>query len=196
MANYFIDKSKFDAEQLAQYEALVAIGKSEVPSVEPPAPATPTVETPVVEKSEPAEFKIPAFILDAVAKSDKYIEDQEKKAMVELAKKYEILDLKPDELGVELYEMKKSNESSYNTCISILDKQLTMIEKSGVLGEIGKSGNAGGHYSGLTGAEAKAEAKAQEIMKAAPNITYTEAKAMAWDDPAIAAEYESEYNGR
>jgi len=30
MANFVIDKSRFNDEQLAQYEALVAIGKAEV----------------------------------------------------------------------------------------------------------------------------------------------------------------------
>lgn len=193
MANYFIDKSKFNADQLATYEALVAIGKSEVP------PADHQEETPPadnVEKAAPPAFEVPDFVKNAIAKSEQFIEAQEKKEMVELAKKYEILEQKPDELGAQLYELKKSNQTAFDTCISMLDSQVALIEKSGIFAEIGKSGNAGGHYSGLSGAEAKAEAKAQEIMKAAPNISYTEAKAMAWDDPAIAAEYEAEYNGR
>ena len=205
MANFVIDKSRFNDEQLAQYEALVAIGKAEVdpeankgegaPSAAAPAPKTPEKEVNPMEKSAPTEIELPAFVKDAIAKSEKFIEEQQKKEQVELAKKYDVLGQNPEDLGAQLYELKKSNEDMYKTCISMLDSQVALIEKSPLFAEIGKSGNAGGSYNGLSGAEAKAEAKAQEIMKADPNMGYTAAIAKAWEDPAIAAEYDAEYFG-
>ena len=206
MANFVIDKSRFNDEQLAQYEALVAIGKAEVdpeankgdgtPPVVTPAPTTPEKEVTPMEKSAPPEIELPAFVKDAIAKSEKFIEEQQKKEMVDLAKKYDVLGQNPEELGAQLYELKKSNEDMYKTCISMLDSQVALIEKSPLFAEIGKSGNAGGSYNGLSGAEAKAEAKAKEIMKADPNKTFTEAIAKAWEDPEIAAEYDAEYFGK
>ena len=196
MSAYKIDKSLFDENDKKEWARLIAKGMVKVPADGIDHLEDGPSAAPVVEKAAPVEFELPAFVTDAIAKSQQFIEAQEKKEMVELAKKYEILDQNPDELGEQLYELKKSNEAAYDTCISMLDSQVALIEKSGIFAEIGKSGHSGGSYNGLSGAEAKAEAKAQEIMKAAPNISYTEAKAMAWDDPAIAAEYEAEYNGR
>lgn len=193
MANYFIDKSKFNPDQLAQYEALVAIGKSEVP------PADHQEETPPadhMEKAAPPAFEMPAFVTDAIAKSNAFIEAQEKKEQVELAKKYGILGQKPEELGPQLYELKKSNTAMYDTVIATLDGQVAMIEKSPLFAEIGKSGHSGGSYNGLHGAEAKAEAKAREIMKSNPDMTHDEAIAKAWiENPELMDEYDAEFFG-
>ena len=211
MANFVIDKSRFNADQLAQYEALVAIGKAAVDpaanqeEVEDGVPAVPpkkkTTEKEEVEpmetkKSASAEVELPDFVKDAIAKSEKFIEEQQKKEMVDLAKKYDILGQKPEELGPQLFELKKSNEAMYNTVIATLDGQVALIEKSPLFAEIGKSGSNVGSYSGLSGAEAKADAKAKEIMKAYPNMGYTEAIAKAWEDPELMAEYDAEYSGK
>jgi hypothetical protein len=196
MSAYKIDKSLFDENDLKDWERLVAKGMVQVdPADEPhvdPAPAA----APVVEKAAPVEFEVPDFVKDAIAKSEKFIEEQEKKEMVDLAKKYDILGQKPEELGKQLYELKKSNEATFNTCIAMLDSQVALIEKSPLFAEIGKSGHTGGDYNGLHGAEAKADAKAKEIMKADPNMSYTAAIAKAWEDPELAAEYDAEYNGK
>lgn len=210
MANFVIDKSRFNDEQRAQYEALVAIGKAEVdPEAnkgefeDDPTPAVPpkkkTTEKAEVEnmdtkKSANAELELPDFVKDAIAKSEKFIEEQQKKEMVDLAKKYDVLGLKPEELGPKLYEMKKSNEAMYDTVISTLDSQVALVEKSPLFAEIGKSG-AGGSNNGLSGAEAKVEAKAQELMKSDATMDYDTAIAKAWEDPALMAEYDAEYFG-
>ena len=196
MSAYKIDKSLFDDQDLKDWERLVAKGMVQVD----PADGTDHLEdgpaAPAVEKSAPPAFEMPAFVTDAIAKSNAFIEEQEKKEQVELAKKYDILGLKPEEIGKELYELKKSNEAAYNTVIKTLDGQVALIEKSPIFAEIGKSGHSGGSYNGLHGAEAKADAKAQELMKADPNMTYDAAIAKAWEDPALAAEYDAEYFGR
>lgn len=211
--DYVIDKSRFDADQLAQFEELVAIGRVEKATVNPAAaqeemqeetPAVPpkkkTTEKAEVEtmddtkKSAPAAApEVPDFVKNAIAKSEEFIEKQNKKEMTEIAKKYAILGEKPEELGEKLYNLKKSDEAMFNTCISMLDGQVALIEKSGVFNEVGKSGRGG---STAGGAVAKAEAKAKEIMKADPDINHAEAIAKAWADPELMAEYDAEYYGR
>lgn len=196
MSAYKIDKTKFTKDELDVWNGLVAKGMVQVD----PAEGTDHLEdgsaAPAVEKSAPTEVQLPAFVTDAIAKSNAFIEEQKKKEQIELAKKYDILGQKPEELGPQLYELKKSDEAMYNTVIKTLDGQLALIEKSPMFAEIGKSGHSGGSYNGLHGAEAKAEAKAQEIMKADPNMSHTAAIAKAWEDPEIAAEYDAEYFGR
>lgn len=196
MSAYKIDKTKFDEDDLKNWERLVAKGMVKVD----PADGTDNLEdgpaAPVVEKAAPAEVQLPEFVKDAIAKSEAFFEKQEKMEQIEVAKKYAILGEKPEELGQKLYDLKKSDEAMYNTVIATLDKQVALIEKSPLFAEIGKSGHSGGNYNGLSGAEAKADAKAKEIMKADPNMSYTAAIAKAWEDPALAAEYDAEYNGK
>ena len=203
-----IDKSKFTAEQLAQYEELIAIGKADVDpeaaeqemeGQKPTKPAKKTTEKAEVEemedakKSAPAEVEVPDFVKDAIAKSEEFMSRIEKQEMTEIAKKYAVLGEKPEELGEKLYNLKKSDEAMYNTCISMLDGQVALIEKSGLFDEVGKSSGA---HSTSGGAVAKADAKAQEIMKADPNMTYDAAIAKAWEDPALMAEYDAEYSNK
>lgn len=207
MANFVIDKSRFNDEQLAQYEALVAIGKAEVDpeankeGMDPETPpAVPSKKTTKKEEVDPMETKKSApeqspEIKAALEELSNLKKSFEMKEMTEVAKKYAPLGKKEDELAQTLYDMKKSNEANYNAYIAILDESLAMVEKSGLFAEIGKSGNAGGSYSGLNGAAAKAEAKAQEIMKS-DNVDYNTAIAKAWEDPALLAEYDSEYFGK
>ena len=196
MSAYKIDKSKFTKDDLDKWNELVAKGMVQVD----PADGTDQLEdgpaAPVVQKSEPAEVQLPAFVTDAIAKSNAFIEEQKKKEQIEVAKKYDILGQKPEELGPQLYELKKSDEAMYNTVIKTLDGQLALIEKSPMFAEIGKSGHSGGSYNGLSGAEAKVHAKAQEIQKSFPNMTYDACVAKAWEDPDLAAEYDAEYFGK
>lgn len=208
----FIDKSKFSAEELAQYEALIAKGKvdpeanqEEMKEETPPAPPAkkPAKKAEVetmedTKKSAPtaapaAEPELPKFVKDAIAKSEEFMTRIEKQEQTEIAKKYAILGEKPEELGEKLYNLKKSDPAMYDTCISMLDGQVALLQKSGLFTEVGKS--AGGH-STAGGAVAKAEAKAKEIQKADPSITHTEAIAKAWADPELMAEYDKEYYGR
>ena len=195
MSEYKIDKTRFTEQEMQDWNRLVAKGMVEVDPAEGNPAATPTAEPPVVEKAAPAEVKLPDFVTSAIAKSEEFIEKQNKREMTDIAKKYAILGEKPEELGEKLYALKKSDEAMYNTCIQMLDNQVAMIEKAGFFGEIGKSGYSGGSYNGLSGVEAKVEAKAQEFMKADPNMTHDAAIAKAWEDPVLAAEYDAEYFG-
>ena len=196
MSAYKIDKTKFTKDDLDKWNELVAKGMVQVDPAEDTDQLEDGPAAPAVQKSAPTEVQLPDFVKDAIAKSEAFIEEQKKKEQIEVAKKYDILGQKPEELGPQLYELKKSDEAMYNTVIKTLDGQLALIEKSPMFAEIGKSGHSGGSYNGLSGAEAKVEAKAQEIMKADPNMTHTAAIAKAWEDPDLAAEYDAEYFGK
>lgn len=214
--DYMIDKSLLKPEQLAQLEELLAIARVEKAAVDPEAgqeemkdkvPATPPkkpakkaeVETMEdTKKSAPAAApaaapEVPDFVKNAIAKSEEFMTRIEKQEMTEIAKKYAILGEKPEELGEKLYNLKKSDETMYNTCIAMLDGQVALIEKSGLFSEVGKSDRG---LSTAGGAVAKAEAKAQEIRKADPTLSYEAAIAKAWEDPVLMAEYDAEYSGK
>lgn len=207
MDNYVIDRSRLSEEDNAKFDEIIAkalvdpeAAKEEMKDQEPSVP--PKKKTPEKEevedmtdtkKSAPEEPKVPQFVLDAIAKSDEFIAAQERKDMLDVAKKYATLVENVEELADQLSELKKSSPKMYETSIAMMDKQMAMITKGdGLFGEIGKS--AGGYSTGGD-ADAKADAKAHEIMKAYPGMTYTEAKAKAWEDPALMAECDAEYFG-
>lgn len=188
-----IYKSNFSAEELEQWEALIAKGKvapeeaqeemeDDVPAF-PPKKPTQKAEVEDMTKSASPEM---AAAMERLAKLEK---SYEMKEFTEIAKKYAPLGEKEDELAQRLYDMKKSNEANYDAYVAILDKSLGMVEKSGLFSEVGKSfsSNAGGSV------QSKVEAKAQEFMKSGDD--YNTAIAKAWDDPALMAEYDAEYFG-
>ena len=200
-----IDKSKFTAEQLAAYEELMVIGKADVDpeaaeeEMEEFLPGTPPKKTKKAEVEDMEETKKSApeaetfAALEAVQKElaefKKSVEIQE---FVTMAKKYAPLGKKEDELGKQLYNLKKSDEASYDAFVGVLDEHLALVEKSGLFAEIGKS--AGGYSAGGS-VQDKIEAKAAEIRKADPSMNYTQSIAKAWEDnPELFAEYDDEYN--
>lgn len=177
-----IDTSKLSPEQMAQYEEILKTA-----SVEVPEGTEEGAQTDPVEKAAPAPSPEITAAMNELADLKKSFEMKE---MHDIAKKYAPLGKKEDELAQTLYDMKKSNEANYNAFISILDESLSIVEKSGVFTEIGKS--ASGSNGG--GAKAKAEARASEIQKS-ENCDWNTALAKAWEDPALMAEYDEEYFG-
>lgn len=206
MDNYVIDRTQLSEQENALFDQLVAKAtvdpkaaqeemEGQEPAVPPKKKPTEKAEVEDMNETKKSAPEVPQFVKDAIAKSEAFMESIQKKEMVEVAKKYEILGQKPEELGAQLYDLKKSDEKMYNTCISMLDGQLALIEKSPTFAEIGKSGNRGSSVAGGT-AEDKADAKAREIMKADPSISYTDAIAKAWiDNPELMDEYDEEYFG-
>lgn len=189
-----IYKSNFSAEELDMWNALVAKGavapeeaqeemEDQIPENPPKKPAK-KAEVEDMEKSASPEITAALKELQDLKKSI------EMKDMTEIAKKYAPLGKKEDELAQTLYDMKKSNPANYDAYVAILEESLAMVEKSGLFAEVGKS------FSGSTAGssvQAKVEAKAQEIMKS--GVDYNTAIAKAWEDPALMAEYDSEYFG-
>lgn len=200
----YLDLSRLDAEQKAQYDALVAkasvdpaAAQQEMEGEEPPAaPETPqkTEKAEVEDMDDAKKSAAPApelqTALDELATLKKSFAMKE---MTEIAKKYAPLGKDEAELAKTLYDMKEASPANYDAYIKILDESLDIVNKSGLFAEIGKS--AGGQ-STANSAEEKAAAKAREIMKADPSINYTTAIAKAWDEnPELMDEYDAERNG-
>ena len=187
-----IDKSLFTAEELAQYESLIAKGavetEEEIPEEKPAKKTTEKEVEDMVETAKSAE------VAPEIKAAMERLETMEKsfamKEFTEIAKKYASLGENEDELAKTLYEMKKSSEDNYNAYIGVLDKSLDIVNKSGVFAEIGKSA------SGVSGSVLdKVNAAADEIMKSDATITHEQAIAKAWEsNPEFIAEYEKEYH--
>lgn len=193
---YRIDTSKYTPDQLAQYRQLIEIGKADVDpeaaeeEMEEEMPPFPPKKKPTKKAEvEDMEKSVDPTVAAAMQRLETLEKSFEMNGFMEIAKKYAPLGENEEDLAKTLYDMKKSNEANYNAYIGILDKSLALVEKSGLFAEVGKS--ASGPAAGSV--EAKADAKAKEIMKADPLIGYTEAIAKAWEDPALFAEYDAEY---
>lgn len=195
-----IDKCVFTAEELEQYEALIAKAKvdTEANKEEEEKKAAPPKKTEKKEeveegmekkKCEKSAEHSPELkaALEEVANLKKSFEMQE---MTQVAKKYASLGKKEEELGQILYDMKKSNEANYNAYIAVLDEHLALVEKSGVFTEIGK-GDRGAANGGVLD---KIEAAATEIQKSDASMSRVQAVAKAWENhPELVAEYDAEY---
>ena len=108
-----------------------------------------------------------------------------------VAKKYEVLGKKADELAPKLYELKKAGSTVYDEYVALLDESLATVTKGGLFGEIGSNN------SGSAGMEQSINIKAAEITKAAiDGITAPDAIIKAWEEnPELAAQYDREYMG-
>lgn len=200
----FPPKKKKPMEEEGEIEA-AACGNGKKKKVAASAQAQKSVgqePVPAVEKSETGEeTEIPDNLRKAIdhfnglsARMEQLVEKQEKDEMLAVAKKYEALGEKPEELASRLYEVKKAGDKVYDTCIATLDRALEAVKKSDsvLLGEIGKSNH---NYNAVTGTVAKAEEIAKGMM-ADGKMTYQQAMAKAWEqNPDLAAEYQKEYEG-
>ena len=121
----------------------------------------------------------------------KFREEAENRELNEIAKRYTIIGKKPEELVPMLKSLRAAGGTAYDDMIALLDSTKEAVEKSGVFGEIGKSGSAAG-----TGDSAwnKIEKAAAEVMSANVNMTRAQAIEKVCDEhPELVAEYE---NGR
>lgn len=199
-----IDKSVFTPDELKTYKALIAKATVEPEEAEKEM-ADERPEFPPKKKVKEEEFteeevetekcNTRKSVDPQLAAAMERLETLEKsiamKEFSEIAKKYAPLGEDEDELAKTLYEMRKSNEDNYDAYISVLDKSLGLVEKSGIFAEIGKS--AGG-YGNAGGAVAKVEAIASDILKSDTGMTREQAIAKAWEDhPELVVEYEREY---
>lgn len=180
-----IDKSRFTAEELEQYTALIAKGRVDEEEFE---------NEENYQEEEEVEAKKSMEMHPEVAKALEEMKaiqkSMEMKEMTEIAKKYTLLGKKEDELAEKLYNMKKSSPEAYNEYIAVLDQSMGLIEKNGVFAEIGKSSR--GMAGGTT--EAKIEGIAKSYMEKDPALDYPTALAKAWDNnPDLMAAYDDEY---
>lgn len=115
----------------------------------------------------------------------KRAEEAEQKSLEEVAKKYELLGTKAEDLVPVLKSMKETSDEAYNNFITSMDNNLAVIQKSGLFEEIGKSGGA---HTGNNDTEgvAKMNAKVAEIKKSMPNLTDAQAQDIVMqNDPEL-----------
>ena len=152
-------------------------------------------KTPPVKKSAEAdETDIYKGLHPAVAAEmkelRKFYQAAEERELSQVAKKYEIIGKKGEELVPLLKSLKDAGGTAYQDMITILDQTLETVEKSGVFAEIGKSGHRG---SGTNSAEAKIGVIAKGYMEKDPTMSYDAAVAKAWEDNLdILDEYDEE----
>ena len=198
--NMEIDKRKLSAEEVAQLEAIekkAGIPAQATPAapagVEKSAPATPADNTTGGE--EDIYKGIHPDVAKEIAELRKFRQDAENRELLAVAKKYELLGKKPEELVPVLKSLKAAGGTAYNDMIGVLDANLEAVQKSGAFSELGKRGGTHGEAMGSAGdAWSQIEKKAEEIRKSAPAMSYYEAIDTACQqNPDLVHDYE---NGR
>lgn len=148
---------------------------------------------PDVKKSAPASEDIYAGLHPLVAaelqRLQKRADEADEKELTDIAKKYEIIGKKPEELVPVLKSLKNAGGSAYTDMIGILDASVEAVSKSNMFAEIGKSGGYGGSEPD---AWSKIEKKADEIQVANPDMNRQAAIDKACQqNPQLVHEYES-----
>ncbi|WP_027406170.1 hypothetical protein [Anaerovibrio sp. RM50] len=111
----------------------------------------------------------------------------EDKELTELAKKYEILGVKTEDM-VPMLKSIKDNKAVYDAVIKRFDDAVAAIESSGIFAEVGKRGKA----ESTDDAWNKIEKHAEEIIKSHPDMDYHKAVDMACQQhPELVREYEN-----
>lgn len=115
----------------------------------------------------------------------KFREDTEEKELYEVAKRYEILGKKPDEIVPTLKSLKATDPTAFDGMISMLDAAAKQVEQN-VFQEIGKRGTQDSDDDW-----GKIEAAAQEILKSHPGMTRAQATDQACiEHPDLVQAYE------
>lgn len=200
-----IDKSKLTPEEVAALEAIEKkAGIPDEPPVggdTPPAPAAAPEPAPTA-KAAPAPAPVAGNDDEDIYKGlhpavraelerlRKQADAAEERELQEVAKKYEIIGKKAEELVPMLKSLKAAGGDAYAQMITVLDASVAAVEKSGIFTEIGKSGGAS--VSGADSAWTQIEKHAEAIQKAAPAMSWAEAVDKACEQhPDLVHEYES-----
>jgi len=189
-----IDKSKLTPEELAALEAIEKKAGIQEDTTPPAATGTDPVAKgaatePAANNNEPEDIYKglhPAIKaeLESLRKTAEKLEDRE---LTEIAKKYEIIGKKAEELVPLFKSLKAAGGNAYDQMIAVLDASVEAFEKSGIFSEVGKKG------SGTTDAWTAIEKHADEIQKSMPNLTRTQAIDKACEQhPELVAEYEKQ----
>lgn len=144
------------------------------------AGANPGANVVIVKRKSPDKPKLPvdkpveltaqvnALINKLSAQVEKIMDDK----FTSVAKRYEILGQKADELAPILKAAEAQDESLYNKIIGALDAALKVTEQAGVFGEVGKRGD------GLKSNDI--QKYAAQIRKNNPTMTFRQALEAAY----------------
>ncbi len=165
-----IDKSKLTPEEQATFDALLAKSCSDSQPQD--------VQDDIYKGLHPA-------VKAELEHLRKAVNAQEDRELEAVAKKYEVIGKKPEELIPVLKSLKGT--SAYDEMISVMDAAVDAVEKSALFTEIGKTGHGTGD------AMKQANEKAAEIMKADPNLSHAQALDRVFQqNPELAAQVEKE----
>lgn len=156
-----IDVSKMSPEDVATLEAIQKKYAGTEAETDPGKPSE-------VQKAAEMHPEVKKA-LDEVAELKKSMEMEKIEA---IAKKYEVIGKKADELAPKLYELKKAGESHYNDYVAILDEMVTASANSEIFKEFGSGGKAGA--TDLDGVVA-------ELRKSMPEATQAELVVKAYE---------------
>ncbi len=155
-----------------------------------PIESTVTETTPAKKSTDPYANLHPAVAAEIQALK-KRAEEADERELYEVAKKYEIIGKKPEELVPVLKSLKAAGGTNYADMISVLDASVEAVNKSYMFTEVGKSGSYGGAMSGGNGAWSAIEKKADEIQAVNPEINRYQAIDLACQqNPTLVHEYE------
>lgn len=139
------------------------------------------------KKLDPETEDLKKSLEDGLAEVEAIKKQVERTEMVSIAKKYEPLGYKPDELAEKLMSFKTADEDIYKTYVKALDETLEMQDASGIFKEFGSSRSSDGN---------KVEEIAKAFIEKTPDITREQAIMKAFEEhPELAAEYDKEYFG-
>lgn len=148
-----------------------------------------TVDSPQSNKADEPVTKLADInpeVKKAFAEIAQLKKELEMRDLENIAKQYEILGKKPEELAPKLYELKKAGGSIYNDYISMLNEMKSAYQTSGIFKEFGSNSQGDNSISG------KLNAAISEIKKASPDISTAEAIVKACDNnPELKAMYEA-----
>ena len=165
-----IDKNRLTAEEQATLDALLAKGAGSDPSS--------AQDDDIYKGLHPA-------VKAELERLRKAVDAQEDRELEAVAKKYEAIGKKPEELVPVLKSLKGT--PAYDEMISVMDAAVGAVEKSALFTEIGKTGHGTGD------AMKQAGEKAAEIMKADPKLTHAQALDKVFQmNPELAAQVEKE----
>ena len=155
-------------------------------------------KNPGVKKSAEGEEDIYAglhpYVAAELERLKKRADEADEKELAEIAKKYEIIGKKPEELVPVLKSLRNAGGTAYQDMIGILDASVEAVNKSNMFTEIGKGG---GCWSSSPVAKRESEGRAEVIakgyMEKDPSLSYEMAMAKAWENnPDLLAEYDRE----
>ncbi|MCM1245505.1 MAG: hypothetical protein NC293_07670 [Roseburia sp.] len=160
------------------------------PLADDPVSTEPSKPAPEPSDGEDIYKGLHPLVREEIQSLRKFREDAENRELNEIAKKYEIIGKKPEELVPMFKNLKAVGGSAFDNMVALLDQAVETAESSGAFSEIGKSG----HGESTDGeAWAKAEAKAAEIMKTKTGLTKAQAlDAVFMAEPELAEKCEKE----
>lgn len=198
-ADMKIDKSKLTPEEIATLDAIEK--KAGIPEETPAAtdpvaksaePAATPATTPAADGTDDIYKGMHPAVAEELRNLRKFREETEDKEIMAVAKKYELLGKKPEELAPVLKSLKAAGGTAYTDMIGILDANLAAIQASPAFNEIGKRGGNGIPANDGDAAWAQIEKHAEDIRKAAPAMSYAEAIDKACQDhPDLVHQYEA-----